>query len=77
MNAGSMFFMLGIMAWSSGTIIPAGAMRSTKSFDGTMTSKPGLPARSLANNSSLVANSDMLTSVPLAALKSSSVVSPM
>ena len=77
MKLGSIFFMLGIRLWSSGTSIFDETMRSTKSFDGTITSNPGLPARSLANSSSLVANSDMLTGMSLAPLKSASVVSPM
>ena len=52
-------------------------MRVTNSFDGTITSKPGLPAFSLANSSSLVANRLMFTSTPVAFLKSPSVVSPI
>ncbi len=52
-------------------------MRVTNSFDGTITSKPGLPARSLENSSSLVANRLIFTATPLAALKSDRVVFPV
>jgi len=61
----------------SGAIMSASRMRVTNSLDGTMTSKPGLPAFSLANSSSLVANRLMLTSTPVAFLKSARVVFPV
>ena len=77
MKLGSMFFRFGIFEWSRGWISFASVIRLTNSFEGTMTSKPGLPAFSLANSSSLVANRLMFTSTPLAALKSARVVSPM
>ncbi len=52
-------------------------MRVTNSLVGTITSKPGFPALSLENSSSLVANRLMFTVTPVAALKSARVVFPV
>jgi len=59
---------------SSVWIIPAIRMRVTYSLDGTITSKPGLPALSLENSSSLVEKKLIRTETPVAALKSLKVV---